>query len=96
MLEKDLNHIIDITRALDNPVRVKILYYLSEVGTSNVNNIVNQFNVSQPAISKHLKILNDANLVNNCHHKQERIFQLSDNHVKEILDVIKGHIIEKY
>ena len=51
------DQIIRITRALNHPIRIQILYYLNDNKESSVNNLVNQFDVSQPAISRHLRIL---------------------------------------
>ncbi|WP_242446897.1 ArsR/SmtB family transcription factor [Apilactobacillus bombintestini] len=81
-----------ITKALDNSLRIKILYYLQENVESNVSNLMHYFATSQPNISRHLKILADANLVFSRKDGQERIYQLSDNHVSQLLDTLKTHI----
>ena len=57
------DQIIRITRALNHPIRIQILYYLNDHKESSVNNLVKQFDVSQPAISRHLRILEEARLV---------------------------------
>ncbi|UQS84841.1 metalloregulator ArsR/SmtB family transcription factor [Apilactobacillus apisilvae] len=81
-----------ITKALDNSIRIKVLYYLAENKNSNVSNLINIFNISQPNISRHLKILADANLVFSIKDGQERIYQISDQHVLQMLDTLKTHI----
>lgn len=81
-----------ITKALDNSLRIKILYYLEANNQSNVSNLMNYFDTSQPNISRHLKILADANLVYSEKDGQERIYQLSDNHVSQLLGTLKTHI----
>ena len=43
------DQIIRITRALNHPIRIQILYYLNDNKESSVNNLVNQFDVSQPS-----------------------------------------------
>ncbi|KZX18919.1 ArsR/SmtB family transcription factor, partial [Lactobacillus acidophilus] len=83
------DQIIRITRALNHPIRIQILYYLNDNKESSVNNLVNQFDVSQPAISRHLRILEEARLVKSERVKQEKYYQLFDNHIIKILDVLR-------
>lgn len=49
-------------KALSDPTRREILKLLSK-GDLSANEIVQQFNMSQPSISKHLEILKQAELV---------------------------------
>ena len=91
-MEKKLNdQIIRITRALNHPIRIQILYYLNDYKESSVNNLVKQFDVSQPAISRQLRILEEARLVKSKRVKQEKYYQLFDNHIIKILDVLRQH-----
>lgn len=85
------DQIIRITRALNHPIRIQILYYLNDHEESSVNNLVKQFDVSQPAISRHLRILEEARLVKSKRVKQEKYYQLFDNHIIKILDVLRQH-----
>lgn len=85
------DQIIRITRALNHPIRIRILYYLNDHKESSVNNLVKQFDVSQPAISRHLRILEEARLVKSKRVKQEKYYQLFDNHIIKILDVLRQH-----
>lgn len=88
--------IIRITRALNHPIRIQILYYLNDNHQSSVNNLVGQFNVSQPAISRHLRILEDAKLVKSERVGQERFYSLKDSHIIKILDVLREHTEENF
>lgn len=94
---KKLNEqIIRITRALNHPIRIQILYYLNDNQKSSVNNLVKQFDVSQPAISRHLRILEEAKLVKSERVRQERYYSLEDKHVIKILDVLRQHVKEEF
>lgn len=94
---KKLNEqIIRVTRALNHPIRIQILYYLNNNQKSSVNNLVKQFDVSQPAISRHLRILEEAKLVKSERVKQERYYSLEDKHVIKILDVLRQHVEEDF
>ena len=75
--------IIRITRALNHQ-------------KSSVNNLVKQFDVSQPAISRHLRILEEAKLVKSERVRQERYYSLEDKHVIKILDVLRQHVKEEF
>lgn len=88
--------IIRITRALNHPIRIQILYYLNDNQKSSVNNLVKQFDVSQPAISRHLRILKEAKLVKSERVRQERYYSLEDKHVIKILDVLRQHVKEEF
>ena len=88
--------IIRITRALNHPIRIQIFYYLNDHQKSSVNNLVKQFDVSQPAISRHLRILEEAKLVKSERVKQERYYSLEDTHVIKILDVLRQHVKEEF
>ena len=57
-----MERIIRVFKALSNDVRLEILSLLTE-GPLCVNALVNRLNVSQPAVSQHLKILENAGLV---------------------------------
>lgn len=52
----------DIFKAISDPTRREILLMLAEEPAS-VNNISKKFNMTRPAISKHLKILQESSLV---------------------------------
>ena len=88
--------IIRVTRALNHPIRIQILYYLNDNQKSSVNNLVKQFDVSQPAISRHLRILEEAKLVKSERVRQERYYSLEDKHVIKILDVLRQHVKEEF
>ncbi|MEJ6401179.1 ArsR/SmtB family transcription factor [Nicoliella lavandulae] len=95
-MDNDYNQkLYRIIRALNHPIRIQILYYLSEQGKSNVTNLVNQVNISQPAVSRHLRILFDAQLIKSQQNGKEKVYQLTDEHVKELLKVLHNHIEEQ-
>ncbi len=52
----------DVFQAIADPVRREIIELLSEE-PMNLNAIAEQFDISRPAISRHIKILNECGLV---------------------------------
>jgi len=57
-----MSNVDKVFEALSSTVRRKILAYVSESALS-AGDIANKFQMSQPAISKHLKILENAELL---------------------------------
>jgi ArsR family transcriptional regulator, arsenate/arsenite/antimonite-responsive transcriptional repressor len=62
MTNYEIEEITKICKALSDPTRFKIFLLLNS-GVFCVNAIVNFLQVSQPAVSQHLKILREAGLV---------------------------------
>lgn len=54
----------EILRALAHPLRLKILEYIDQFGSINVNKIYNNLEIEQSITSQHLKVLRLAGLVN--------------------------------
>ncbi len=52
----------DVFQAIADPVRRDIIKLLAE-NPSTVNTVAEKFNVSRPAISKHLKILKECGII---------------------------------
>jgi DNA-binding transcriptional ArsR family regulator len=78
----------DIFGALADPNRRKILLLLS-AGVLTVSALVEQFEVSRPAISKHIKILEENNLVAVTDQGRERFCELQQQGFQELFDWIK-------
>ena len=53
----------NLMRALAHPLRLKILEYIDDQGTTNVNRIYNTLKIEQSITSQHLKILRLAGVV---------------------------------
>ena len=70
-------------KAIADDTRREILVYLS-IGDTVAGEIANKFNISKPAISNHLKILKEADLVNEKKVKQNRIYSLNKNQVNKV------------
>ena len=64
-LSKSITDTAEVFKALGDPTRLKILKLISAMGNNLCVGIIAQkLNVSQPAVSQHLKILKNAGLVN--------------------------------
>jgi DNA-binding transcriptional ArsR family regulator len=78
----------DPFRAVADPTRRAVLEYL--LGKPhNVNELADYFDVSRPAISKHLRILKDARVVRERREGRNRIYELNPaglNAMREYFD----------
>ncbi len=61
----------DVFQAIADPVRRDIIQLLSSQ-TLNLNAVADNFSISRPAISKHIKILTECGLVEIRQHGRER------------------------
>ena len=73
----------DVFRAVADGTRRAILDLL-EKGERTVSDLVARFRVSQPAISKHLKVLRDAGLVDQRKDGRARIYRLRPQPLREV------------
>lgn len=73
----DINGITRFLTAFGDPTRIRILNLLGNKGRLNVGEIAGEFEISRPAISHHLKILRDAQIVGNKKRGQEVYYWLA-------------------
>lgn len=73
----------DVYRALADPTRRAILSGLLK-GEQSVNRIAGQFAVSRPAVSKHLRLLKDADLVSEVKRGKEHFYALNPEPLREV------------
>ena len=59
----DINQIAVIAKVFAHPARVAILQYISNQDSCICNDIVDEIGLSQPTISQHLKVINEAGLL---------------------------------
>jgi DNA-binding transcriptional ArsR family regulator len=76
--------------ALADPTRREILMILAK-GESTVMELAKPFSMSQPAISKHLKVLEEAGLVSTTIRAQERPRRLETAPLKIAIDWIEKY-----
>lgn len=75
---------MDTFSALADPTRRSILEMLAQRGQLTATEIYDQFPVSRPAISQHLKVLREANLVRVERRAQQRIYRINPQAMLEV------------
>ena len=74
---------MDTFLAIADPTRRSIVMSLAQSERS-FGDLADQFEMSRPAVSQHLKVLRDAGVVDVRPDAQRRIYSLSDNGLSEI------------
>src|SRR5512133_1408694 len=77
---------MDKFSALSDPNRRKIIEMLAQRGPLSASEIGEQFSVSPPAISQHLKVLREAGFVQIEKRAQQRIYHLDLEALKDVGD----------
>lgn len=76
---------IDVFMAIADPTRRSILAILTG-GAVTVSALASNFDISRPAVSKHIKVLEQASLVNITESGRERYCQLNQQGFDDIKD----------
>jgi DNA-binding transcriptional ArsR family regulator len=75
--------------ALADSNRILILYSLQK-GPSNVTELVDELQLPQPTVSRHLKVLHQSGLVVRNREGHTVIYALRDSRVIDALDLLRG------
>lgn len=98
-LQTEINQLhADICSALGDPRRIIMLYILAE-HSLNVSDLAAEVGISQPAASRHLKLLHERGLVKPIRSGVSVLYQLNDLRLIEALDllrsVLRDHLRER-
>ena len=77
--------------ALSDPTRLKILHRLSTEKEASVTELSKPFKMSMPAITKHLKVLENAGLITKERHAQQRFCKIHPEGFKIASQWIEEH-----
>ena len=80
----------DVFRAISDPTRRALLDRLRG-GPTPVNVLAAEFSQSRPAISKHLRVLRQARLVNETRAGRERLYELEPAPLQKVVAWIEGY-----
>jgi len=75
----------DVFQAIADPTRRKIIDILAD-GSLSVNEVAENFEISRPAISKHIKILNECGLLIIHREGRKRYCRAEPNKLKKVVD----------
>lgn len=75
---------MDLFSAIADTTRRHIIEMLAASGQLSASDISDKFPVSHPAISQHLKVLRDANIVQVEKRAQQRLYQINPEKISEL------------
>ncbi len=78
-----------VCQALDDPTRIMTLYLLAQ-GTKSVGELAEGLDVSQPTVSRHLKVLRDRGMVTTQRFGTTIMYSLADKRLIEALDLMRA------
>ncbi|MBE6451984.1 MAG: winged helix-turn-helix transcriptional regulator [Alphaproteobacteria bacterium] len=77
----------ELLKAIANPHRLKILYILKEK-ENNVGELEQKINLSQSALSQHLAVLRNKDIVKTRRSAQTIYYTLKDKRISQILELL--------
>ena len=80
----------DVFQAIADPTRREIISMIAHQ-TLNLNSIADKFQVSRPAISKHIKILTECGLITIKQHGRERHCEAKLRKLNEVSDWVEQY-----
>lgn len=75
---------LGVFHAVSDPTRRAILDRLRAADGLAVNEIAGRFDISRPAISKHLRVLHQAHLVSESREGRNRVYRLNPEPLREL------------
>ena len=84
---------VRIFRALSDPTRVEIVQLVSK-SPRNVTELTSLVGVSQPKVSRHLKILKDCGLLKYRKDGNRRLYSVADPRIFEIIDAVDPDLVD--
>lgn len=82
-------------KVLSEPLRLQILQYLED-GEASVSAITTAVGATQPNVSKHLKILQDENLVARRQDGNSVFYRIADESVFRLCELVCGSLRQKF
>jgi len=82
----------DVFQAIADPTRRQIIELIAEK-KMNLNTITDNFNISRPAISQHIKILNECGIIEIEQIGRERYCKIQPKNLKIAADWIKQYSV---
>ena len=76
----------DVYTAIGDPTRRALLRRMADEGEKSVTELLEPFSISQPAISKHLRILRDAGLVRRRKEGRMRLYEADASGLRQVHD----------
>lgn len=91
---KSSGQVVDVFTAIADHTRRALLLRLAKEGERSVTELREPFSISQPAVSKHLRILREVGLVRSRKEGRERLYKIEASQLQDVSDWVSH--FEKY
>jgi DNA-binding transcriptional ArsR family regulator len=93
-LSQEINQLhANICSAISEPNRILLLYEIHEE-PRNVNSLAESVGISQPAASRHLKVLKERGLINAQRDGNQVIYTLADDRIIKALNLLRQLMLD--
>ena len=86
-----MSHVSSLFSALSDPCRLEIIETLMRDGEMQAGHISRMFDISGPAVSRHLSVLHKAGLVNRQVAGKQRLYSVRPEAIRRISDWTLDH-----
>jgi DNA-binding transcriptional ArsR family regulator len=83
-----LDHVADRFRVLGDATRLRIIHTLLDAGELNVGEIVERLGMSQANVSKHLRLLQEANILHRRPQGTAAYYSVADPTIPQLCDLV--------
>ena len=87
--------VADRFRILSEPLRLRMLHILFD-GELSVNKLASELDTSQPNVSKHLRILQDAGIVGRRQEGNTVFYSIKDPSIFELCELVCGSLETRF
>jgi ArsR family transcriptional regulator len=81
-------HLIRVLKALAHPIRFRMVQEIAAAGELSCGGLGEKFDVSQPTVSHHLKILGDSGLLKMRNHGQHHFVSIDQRLLAEVAGML--------
>lgn len=93
-LSQEINQLhANICSAISEPNRILLLYEIHQE-PRNVNNLAESVGISQPAASRHLKVLKERGLIDAQRDGNQVIYTLADDRIIKALNILRELMLD--
>ena len=88
----EVNRIAAVAKVFAHPARVAILQYIAKQEACICNDIVDEIGLAQATISQHLKVINDAGLLDGSFEGKSICYCLNKERLQEFQDLLNRYL----
>lgn len=93
--DETIDSVASHLEVMGNSTRLKIMYYL-KTGEQGVLELSEKMGMSMPAISHHLRVLKNKNIVKRRQEGKNVFYKLDDHCLIQVLELTRSHVEEDH